>query len=288
MDAQIRFILASDINAAIRSISWPNSYQEPDYVAKLVTTLPKALKTSLRNLLPGRDIKVGGAFIHQKPLAHFVNPPYNRLPSPELGDLLVVCRESRASGFVYNALLLQAKCVKDVYHSPIPMDHQFLLYSKWPAFIYARAGYLNGVRRSIYPKTITQGAKYLLIDRNDPFYVFTATVNNPLEGETPFPCELASVIAFDRGRTFRFGHPRDMWSKVICDLLEVSAHTKFNRRHQNFNNVNRYQGDNFFDHFLDEEYDIPIIDDMDEEGSFSGVSVICVDLGQDESSKEDL
>ena len=101
MDAQIRFRLASDINAAIRSISWPNSYQEPDYVAKLVTTLPGVIKTSLRNLLPRRNIKVGGAFIHQKPLAHFVNPTYNRLPSPELGDLLVVCRELRASGFVY-------------------------------------------------------------------------------------------------------------------------------------------------------------------------------------------
>ena len=101
--------MSADIDAALQTISWPSTYQEPDYVAKLVTTLPSALKVSLQTLLPARTINVGGAFIHQKPLARFINPPKPKLKNPELGDLLIVCREQRASGMVYNALLLQAK-----------------------------------------------------------------------------------------------------------------------------------------------------------------------------------
>ena len=155
MNINVRHQLAFDIVNAMQGITWPSSYQEPDYVAKLVTTLPGEIKKSLQTLLSHRKIAVGGAFIHQKPLARFIQPTYMGLKNPELGDLLIVCCEQRASGFVYNALLLQAKCTDNVLRTIVPNNHQFLLYSQWPAFEYVRAGHLNGVYRSISPKTIT-------------------------------------------------------------------------------------------------------------------------------------
>lgn len=284
MDFYQRIRLADDIAAAINGITWPNTYQEPDYVAKLVTTLPWVLKNSLQQLLPGRNIVTGGAFIHQKPLAHFINPPQPNLRNPELGDLLVVCREQRASGYVYNALLLQAKCTDNVFRTAIPADHQFILYTRWLEFEYVRAGSFNGVRRSVCPKTITQGAQYLLIDKNHPTVQYTATVDNPLVGTTPLPCALASVIAFERGRTFQSGYPCDMWSRMIWDLLSISACAVFNRRAAGFNNRDRWTGDNTFRFFLNNggENDLPpIVYSEDEMGVNSGVSVICVDLGVD-------
>ena len=281
MDIRARLRLAADIDLAMREISWPSTYHEPDYVAKLVTTLPGAIQTSLTALLPKRQIIVGGAFIHQKPLARFINPPKPGLRNPELGDLLIVCRERRASGYVYNAQLLQAKCVDDVLRATVPMDHQFILYAYWPAFEYVRAGVLNGTVRSVSPKTITQGAQYLLINKKYPIEMLTATVDNPLEGTTYFPCAMASVIAFDRGRTFQSGYPRDMWSNMIWDLLKISANAVFNRRNAGYNNADRWTGDSSFDFLLGEGMagGIPVVDSKDDNGDFSGVSVICIDMG---------
>ena len=284
MDKYMRLHLAYEIDSAMHGISWPSTYQEPDYVARLVTMLPGVLGTSLKSLLPTRKIKVGGAFVHQKPLARFINPPYLGLKNPELGDLLIVCRELRASGYVYNALLLQAKCVDDVFNTHIPTDHQFILYSKWPVFEYVRAGHLNGIRRSVSPKTITQGAQYLLIDKKYPSDMFTAPVDNPLQGTTCLPCALSSVIAFDRGRTFHDGYPRDMWSNVIWDLLKISASAVFNRRQAGFRNADRWTSNDAYNFLLDEGLndDMAFVDAKDDTGNSSGVSVICVDLGATE------
>lgn len=288
MNIEIRHRLAFDIRDALHSITWPSTYEEPDYVAKLVTKLPRVLQASLTALLPRRKILVGGAFIHQKPLARFLRPPKPGLRNPELGDLLIVCREQRASGYVYNALLFQAKCVDNVFHTSVPMDHQFILYAYWPEFEYVKASSLNGVRRNVSPKTITQGAQYLLIDKENPIDMFTATVDNPLEGTTCFPWALASVIAFDRGRTFQCEYPRDMWSNVIWDLLKISANAVFNRRHAGYNNTGRWSGDSAFDYLLKEgkNEDIPFIDAKDDNGDISGVSVICVDLGVAEDKRK--
>ena len=286
MNINDRHQLAADIAFTLQSIAWPISYHEPDYVAKVVTFLPGEIKKSLQRLLPFRKIAVGGAFIHQKPLARFIQPAYIGWRDPELGDLLIVCREQRASGNVYNALLLQAKCTDNILSTSVPKDHQFLLYSQWPAFEYVRAGHLNGVRRSVSPKTITQGAQYLLIDKKHPSEMFTATVDSPLEGTTCLPCALASVLSFDRGRTFT-KNTRDNWSNVIWDLLSISSSSVFNRRRAGYNNEPRWSGDSAF-HFLlsqDDDNEIPVLVGEDEEGKSTGFGVICVDLGASESQR---
>lgn len=42
--------------------------------------------------------------------------------------------------------------------------HQLELYKNWPEFTYHRAGYLNEKKRNVLPKTINDGAQYLLHD----------------------------------------------------------------------------------------------------------------------------
>ncbi len=54
MNIREREQLAVDIAKSIHGITWPSAYQEPDYVAKLVTTLPGEIMKSLISLLPGR------------------------------------------------------------------------------------------------------------------------------------------------------------------------------------------------------------------------------------------
>lgn len=75
MNIRQRCDLAYDIWYAINGMTWTGSEQEPDYVAKLVSTLTGVIKRSLNVVMPGRRIAVGGAFIHQKPIVHFVNKP---------------------------------------------------------------------------------------------------------------------------------------------------------------------------------------------------------------------
>lgn len=285
MDIVGRFLLSAKIDEQIKAITWSSNDQEPDCVARLVKNLPRIISDSLKALYPSRSVSVGGAFIHQKPLAHFLNRPGFR--DPELGDLLLVVREKRSFGHAYNALLLQAKCVNDVFCASVPVDHQFILYSEWPTFKYVRAGALNGRCRTVRPRTLTQGAEYLLIDRKTPSNMYTASVNNPLEAESRFAYSVASVIAFDRGRTFQVHYPRDRWSEMILDLLKMSANAVFNRRRSGYIRTNRWTGDRAFMYLLNDESENEIIyvDDInidDEKGYLSGVSTICVDLGVSE------
>lgn len=67
---------------------------------------------------------------------------------------------------MYNALLFQAK-ISDRYEMKVKGNelHQLELYKRWPEFVYHRAGrFLNGKTRNVCPKTINDGAQYLLID----------------------------------------------------------------------------------------------------------------------------
>lgn len=282
MNIDQRHTLARNLQKAMYRLSWPTIKEEPNYVAQMVKELPGEIKKALEMVLPGHTIVTGGAFIHQKPLAHFVRIPCPK--SPEIGDLLLVCRETRASGNVYNALILQAKCVKNPLDSTVAKsdEHQFVLYSEWPEFEYRRAGILDGQRRDVLPKTITQGAQYLLIDKNAPEEMLTATVDKSLKGSKLFARLLASVLSFDMGRTFD-AYPVDGWSRMIVDLLWLTANSVFNRRNAGFFNEKRWNGSDAFDFILNSGRQGVFSDDGDkrvvENERVKGMGVICIDLG---------
>lgn len=290
MNIYERHRLARRLQHYLSSVQWPVNAQEPDYVARLVDVLPGFIVSSLNALLTGHQIVAGGAFIHQKPLVHFTQKTgYN---DPELGDLLIVCREKRFSGYCYNAMLLQAKRTSTPFNVMIPNDHQYILYSEWPEFEYLRAGFLNGKTRSVLPKTITQGAQYLLIDESHSKDLFTATVNRPLSSSKLFARTLAAILSFDAGRTFQANSPRDDWSQMILDLLRISASAVFNRRRIGYVGANRWNGDSAFNYILNPEEQDKKLDgythfhDVDTNEAHSGISVICVDLGDNRENND--
>ena len=275
MDLITKHNLYIDIHRAIEaSIGGLTSTQEPDYIAALTTKLPQALHEILNRNIPTMQFKVGGCFIHQKPLAKFCASILKDKKSPEIGDLLIVYKESLTnSKSLYNALLLQAKKTDDIYYTPIHSNdrHQLLLYTKWPIFRYQRAGVLNGLIRNINPKTITPGAQYLLIDDHGstlsplgPCTFWCAKANNILSASNPLAFQIVDFINFQTGRPFASSLiEMDHWSKMIWDLITISANSCFNRRNAGYENQQRLTG-NFLSFLTEQQEGIRLNNDFRE------------------------
>lgn len=212
--------------------------QEPDYVAALSTKFVNDFFNILVAVFPNYDFSVLGVYCHQKPIVDI-----KLTEKPELGDILFVYVDRKRNGkMIMNSLLLQAK----ISNSPCLRihqreRHQLELYKHWPQFTYYRAGNLNGEKRNILPKTINDGAQYLLIDDN-PF------TNGNYFGKGMFPMgcaipddtlylndslsnELINLLKFKSGRTFDNDpySTEDGWSKMIWDLLQIAA-CKYSKR----------------------------------------------------------
>ncbi|MBE5320848.1 hypothetical protein IM793_16890 [Pedobacter sp. MR2016-19] len=231
--------LIVDIDRAIKD-SLDNVYwysekpQEPDFVASLIIDFTKGFYHILRNYFPNNKFGVTGVFTHQKPIVDI-----GLGKNPELGDLLLVyIHEDMAGKKTFNSILLQAKLSADQKARVASADiHQLELYEKWPDFTYKRAGHLNGVSRKISPKSITDGAQYLLIDDRPisrltspaVFPMGTATPNRLLVVNNNFAIEIVEFLKLKSGRTFDEDPltTTDEWSKMIWDLLEITkAQTK--------------------------------------------------------------
>lgn len=234
------------VGALIECISTLDaSADEPTFIAALVTNLPKKLEAILRNLYPKNNFRVGGCFIHQKPLAEFCDRKLSK-KNPEIGDLLIVYKRIQGKMETYNSLLLQAKKIKvgagSIYNYKISKEdkHQLLLYTQWPQFIYRRAGLkLNGRKRSIIPKTVTPGAQYLLINQDCILPFYCAMPSDILVAHNNFAVQLINFIEFQTGRPFVKNVPRDSWSQMIWDLLDISFHSVFNKSKFGYHNVPR-------------------------------------------------
>lgn len=245
-------LLEKAILNTVRWITMKCKPQEPDYVAALSTRFLKDFFNILVAVFPNYDFSVSGVYCHQKPI---VNIGLEK--KPELGDILFIYVDRKQNGVKdLNSLLLQAKISNyarlKIHDSEM---HQLKLYKNWPQFTYCRAGDLNGTKRNIFPKTINDGAQYLLID------------NNPLtngicyeKGMYPMGCavpddimyindslskELINFLKFKSGRTFDDDpySTEDDWSKMIWDLLKIAAF-KFSKRKNaqlgSFSRVNEY------------------------------------------------
>lgn len=252
--------------------------QEPDYIAALTTGFVKSLPGILNKTIKGMNFRVGGCFIHQKPLAKFIKAPYCSMKSPEIGDLLLVYKQINKKEVLYNALLLQAK--KNNYPwdktSISSKDHQLTLYTKWPMFEYRRAGILNGKIRSINPKTSTPGAQYLLIEKDSTSPIstefYTAPSSQIIQASRPFSWCIVDFLEFHTGKPFIEKKRRgriDDWSQMIWDLISISANSVFNRRKAGYTKVNRYQGD-LLKYFIQNNNDIQV--DGEE-----GISIIYIE-----------
>lgn len=208
-----------------------NKPQEPDFIAALTLKFTDEFFNILKAFFPRNRFSVTGIFCHQKPLANF-----GRNKTPEIGDLLLVYIYTDNKGAKkLNSLLLQAKISTKTTITIAQTDqHQLQLYSEWPAFTYQRAGLLNGKRIDVLPKTINDGAQYLLID-NHPKYGLSGNL-----GTFPMGCaipaktlcidddlisEIINFLKFKSGRAFEqdFNTTKDDWTTMIWDILHIEV-----------------------------------------------------------------
>lgn len=229
--------------------------QEPDYVAALSTRFVKEFFNILVTVFSEYDYSVSGIYCHQKPVVDI-----NLDKKPELGDILFVYVDRKQTGEkILNSLLLQAKITRYSWLKIHQNEsHQLELYKRWPEFTYCRAGHLNGKKRNILPKTINDGAQYLLIDDNP-------LTNGIYGGKGMFPMgcsvpddilcindslskELINLLKFKSGRTFDSNpcSTGDEWSKMIWDLLSIVAFKYTKRKNACFESFPRIKDYNHF------------------------------------------
>ena len=231
-----------------------NRPQEPDFIASLTINFSKDLFNILKAVFPKNKFSVTGVFCHQKPLADI-----GMSKDPEVGDwLLVYIYTDKRGAKKFNSLLLQAKIsTKQTVAIAATDQHQLKLYTDWPAFTYKRAGSLNGTRRDILPKTINDGAQYLLIDDNPitglsgspgTFPMGCATPAKTLSLNNDLTSEFVDFLKFKSGRAFEENPntTNDDWTKMIWDLLHVSKGKASRRRNAGLPNFPR-QSTNSFD-----------------------------------------
>lgn len=289
--------------ALLDSVVWVSNRgkpQEPDFIMALSTKFVKDFFNILVAIFPNYEFSVLGVYCHQKPIVDI-----GLTKRPELGDILFVYADRKQGGeVILNSLLLQAKISSHSFFKvPHSETHQLKLYQKWPEFTYCRAGHLNGKKRNILPKSINDGAQYLLIN-DDPltngFYfrrelspMGCAIPDDILCINDSLSCELINILKFKSGRTFD-GTPyktEDDWSRMIWDLLKI-ARSKFSRRKNiqiksfpRSNECRHYFSDNMgnmtlLDEFFDDNINDEVTDDRD-----VGMSVVLIESrsnGQDE------
>lgn len=292
--------------ALIDNVEWITSRckpQEPDYVAALSTKFIKDFFDILVTFFPNYEFSVSGVYCHQKPIVDI-----NLDKKPELGDILFVYVDRKQNGEkILNSLLLQAKISNESCLRIRPSErHQLELYKKWPEFTYCRAGALNGEKRNILPKTINDGAQYLLIDndpltngitdRNGMFPMGCAVPDDILCINDSLSKELINVLKFKSGRTFDSNpySTEDDWSKMIWDLLGIAASKCSRRRNARLESFPRSDE---YNHFCSEDFkDISLLDEalencghmVDVSDENSGVSVVLVEsrLKQENEPRE--
>ena len=251
--------------------------QEPDYTAALALEFPKEMNKT--KVFP--NIKFGGCFIHQSPIVQFDSPHNQR--GCELGDLLVLLRKRTKDDVRYNAALIQLK-ISDISPATLHGEgdlKQLYLYEKWPVFTIIS----TGERYDLFPKTVTQGALYSIVQRKSVPQFFMAEPESCMafSGDMTFGRFIQNAINWQAGRTVadESSKPLDEWSRLIWDLIKQSAHKVFNRKNIGWNNCPRLS--DCFLNYMTEDNSIKIPTNGENEigdGEGTGISTLIIDIDE--------
>ena len=201
--------------------------EEPDYNAALAIEMPPLLNSC--GAFP--DVRFGGCYIHQSPKVTFAGK-YEDPSTCELGDLLAICHEVVDGDDRYNAALIQWKRLKLGFEIISGKElKQLDLYEHWPKFE------MNwcGCEFDIYPKTVTPGAQYGLIQEEKPVSLFCTIpmMELAVSDSTPFARFLINLMKWQTGRPFvltDYPDANDEWSRIINHLIWHTLTKHFNRR----------------------------------------------------------
>lgn len=250
---QLEQMLSDSLIESVKDIYCINDKpQEPDFVVSLTVNFTKNMFHCLRILFPQYEFTVSSVYCHQKPMAEMLLPA-QQANICELGDILFVYFYENERGETRcNSLLLQAKISRNPQRSVDKNErHQLQLYSCWPEFIYHKAGKLNGTHRNIVPKTICDGAQYLLINNDKytngvlggraTFLMGSATPDEHLSMNRKLAAELVEFFKFKSGRTFDYNRftTNDEWSKMIWDLIRIGGENFSKRKNVGYDRFGR-------------------------------------------------
>lgn len=249
-----RSIINSVQQVVAKCISIGTTPDEPDFIASLTLDFTRDFGDILKTVFPKTKFSVTGVYCHQKPLAQI--PGIS--PSPEIGDILFVYIHTDSTGTKrLNSLLFQAKMSRSPVVAVSPSDrHQLTLYTEWPEFSYGRADALNGHMRDILPKTLHDGAQYLLIDnhpvfglsgRPGTFPMGCAIPSQVLSLDNDLATELVDFLKFKSGRTIEADGKltKDHWTRLIFDMLEITKKKASKRNNSGLKSFPRLKTDEY-------------------------------------------
>lgn len=237
------------IQRCLRPRKMPCRLQEPDYTALLTLNLPNELNLLMPQVVSfskgaytrfGRPLSFSGCFIHQSPYVRFVSKIFNREKTCELGDLLVLCKETHRDRVRYNAALLQLKLSRKLRiarrRQPVRIvgvrdKTQLDLYSNWPMFRFDRP--LQTKAYALPEKSAFNGAQYMFVCEDAPTTFSVALPKGDMYArEYSFAQFLADFIDWRTGKEFAVETARtqDEWSKLIWDILDHVSEQRIQRK----------------------------------------------------------
>jgi len=233
--------------------------EEPDLVASLVLTGTRILDIGWREILAPYKIKIAvtGIYCHQSPMVEFSGMRKNYC---EFGDLLWChIHTDRKGDIVRNAILYQAKkSSQQPYTISTDEENQLKLYTKWPEFSYVRPKELAGQVRYVKPAAPRRGAQYLLIDSRPPedpasgikgmsgtYPIGSCIAQRNIISHSELSLELVHTLELLSGDPFdelNVAQQDIGWSRIIWDLLLVSANKVFRRINSGYSLKPRLKG----------------------------------------------
>ena len=250
--------------------------QEPDYNVAMAVELPPLINAS--GIFPG--VKTGGCFIHQSPKVTFTGKN-GKLSSCELGDLLVICHAIVDGDDRYNAALVQWKIINSgVEKISGNALKQLDLYEHWPRFTLSSCG----CQFDIYPKTVTPGAQYGLIQPVAPPSLFCTIPAITLKSaDAPsFARFIINMMKWQTGRPYvpdEVHCQNDAWSRLILHLLITSLLKRFNRRNVRYEDWPRASKELLQLLVKDEVGDGGMKDTVeDKKSEDGGISILYIDM----------
>jgi hypothetical protein len=208
-----------------------------------VAGLPEMRRELSFKLRPlGLESRMGWVYCHQSPIVGWSERGHEG--SCELGDLLVVVRNSIGGRVSRRALLVQFK----VGGGRGVSGDQAILYTEWPVFHYKKKEH-RSKRRSVHPKEAHRGAQVGLIAEcpgcGEPHGEISSQIVDG--GRVRLAEELAALILGGGGREFaslQEVRRKRNWDRVVWDLIgEVTAvslsQTGFGARRRDLDGIAR-------------------------------------------------
>ena len=244
-------VIDTAVNVSLRTanLECRGEEEEPDKVLSFFIYGLELIENEFNRLLQGRGIRVSisGIFTHQTPMVDLASLPAGKRRC-ELADLFVLAtygQQLAPYGGLGNALFLQAK--NDFDHGADPIQRK--LYEVEPGFEYGRPQAIRNEAplpptRTLPPKGDPalaywelDGPRWWMTPNPNQWptgLLWANQVNRQIPQRHPFGAAIVDFLRGAAGHGFRAPVANSKgWSRIVFDLLNVTARGAVNRRNMN-------------------------------------------------------